>query len=114
MNKSLRSFKCIDCGVETSNKQPNALRCPGCSKINKDENAEKWYLITSMRRDFAVMSAIAPEEAKEIQTEMEILEGREFREMALDGIFERVKEGGYRGLKHDAKHTDRKEDRIVV
>ena len=84
----LKPKRCRDCGINFEG-SPTAKMCPECRKIRY---ALFWEYV-HLRRSFADLAQVSPDEARLLSEQMEAEEGKEFREDALDGILENVSEG---------------------
>ena len=81
-NSPMYAKICIECDKPFISKRRNAVRCPSCKEIQR----QIYYAICQLRADFREAMEINPEKAKEIARELEKLEGKAFKNLAIDGL----------------------------
>lgn len=62
---------------------------PSCDIDDKAFKYLKFKVIKAIRSKYHLLCETDPDAAKSLEDEMEIVEGKEFREMVLDGIYEK-------------------------
>lgn len=82
--------KCSNCGLSFTQGSKLQLRCSDCIIQFKRYQAETYYAICSIRKDFAMIAQVNPEKAKLIQSDMAKEDGPEFTDLALDGVLKKV------------------------
>lgn len=81
--KNLYKIKC-KCGKIVETPCSTRKYCDNCIKIRNSI----FYEVRSLRSKYAKLYVSSPKEAERIKNEIERLEGKEFKELAIDGIFE--------------------------
>lgn len=82
--------RCADCKKEYIAHYLKSKRCPVCRSVK----TQLYFVINGMRHDFVKLIKTNPSKAKKIQDELIEIEGINFKELALDGIFEKVTNKG--------------------
>ena len=75
---------CMDCGVPYIPKRNYSIptRCPECRQVKDDI----YYTIVELRKRYAALKYTDPKEAKKLSDKMKRIEGRDFTELALNGL----------------------------
>jgi len=78
---------CVDCGSEFGARLSTAKHCPDCRAIK----SEIYHVIKSTRATFFAKAIAYPDEARALLDEIVAKEGQDFKELLLDGVFEKAK-----------------------
>jgi hypothetical protein len=79
-------IKCVQCGRVVESKSAIRKRCDECHDIQ----ISIYFTLKKLRGNYAILCITNPKEAEQIKNEIERIEGKEFKEFAINGMYENI------------------------
>jgi transcriptional regulator with XRE-family HTH domain len=84
---SIKTIKCISCGEIFKTRTKTKKYCDDCKEIRRSI----YFELRTFRSEYASLCVIEPKKARQFKDEMEQTEGKEFKDFAINGIFDNPK-----------------------